>query len=226
MARAADPATLAPTTLFKLVLAIPGGALLPDATVLQETADALAFTERLGDEFALLFARFARGITLVHRDAAEREAGFTLLAEVREAALQERFGLTVVPIIDIHIAQQKARCRDLDGAIELARIVVDDVFTSGGRSWSAVSTTVLVDALLQRSGDGDLEESQAAIDRLAAQPTDHGFVLNEMTLLRLRAVLARARGEDPAYRDYRDRYRAMARSLGFEGHMKWAEEMP
>jgi hypothetical protein len=28
------------------------------------------------------------------------------------------------------------------------------------------------------------------------------------------------------YRDYRDRYRAMATSLGFEGHMQWAEEMP
>jgi class 3 adenylate cyclase len=225
MARAADPATLAPTTLFKLVLAIPGGALLPDATVLRETADALAITERLGDEFALLLARFARGITLVHQDAAEREAGFILLAEVREAALQGRFGLTPVPIIDIHIAQQKARCRDLDGAIDLARTVVDDVFASGMGGWSAISTTVFVDALLQRRGDGDLEESQAAIDRLGAQPTDHGFVLNEITLLRLRAVLARARGEDPAYRDYRDRYRAMARSLGFEGHMKWAEAM-
>jgi adenylate cyclase len=28
-----------------------------------------------------------------------------------------------------------------------------------------------------------------------------------------------------AYRDYRDRYRAMATELGFEGHMKWAEAM-
>jgi len=26
--------------------------------------------------------------------------------------------------------------------------------------------------------------------------------------------------------DYRDRYRALATSLGFEGHMKWAEAMP
>ena len=45
-------------------------------------------------------------------------------------------------------------------------------------------------------------------------------------LLRMRALLARARGEDSTYRDSRDRYRAMATSLGFEGHMKWAEAMP
>jgi adenylate cyclase len=47
-----------------------------------------------------------------------------------------------------------------------------------------------------------------------------------LLLLRLRALLARARGEEAAYRDCRDRYRAMAISLGFEGPMKWAEEMP
>ena len=57
-------------------------------------------------------------------------------------------------------------------------------------------------------------------------PTDPGFVLNEITLLRLRALLARAREDDAAYLDYRDRYRAMATSLGFEGHIKWAEAMP
>jgi hypothetical protein len=31
---------------------------------------------------------------------------------------------------------------------------------------------------------------------------------------------------EAAYRDYRDRYRALATSLGFEGHMNWAEAMP
>jgi hypothetical protein len=40
------------------------------------------------------------------------------------------------------------------------------------------------------------------------------------------ALLARALGDEPAYRDYRDRYRAMATALGFEGHIKWAEAMP
>jgi len=38
--------------------------------------------------------------------------------------------------------------------------------------------------------------------------------------------LARAHRDGTAYRDFRDRYRAMATSLGFEGHMKWAKAMP
>ena len=74
MARAVDPTSLAAVVYFTYRLAIPSGVLLPDATVLRETADALAIAERSGDEIALHFTRFARGITLVHRDGPEREA--------------------------------------------------------------------------------------------------------------------------------------------------------
>jgi hypothetical protein len=41
----------------------------------------------------------------------------------------------------------------------------------------------------------------------------------------MRALLARTHGDDAAYRDYADRYRDMAKSLGFEGHMAIAETM-
>jgi adenylate cyclase len=226
MARAVDPISLAGVIYHTFPLAIPGGALLPDATALHETADALAIAERSADEMALDITRFARGITLAHRDGPGRDAGFALLVQVREAAVQQRFTLQAVPVVDIHLAQHKARCGDLDGAIELAREVVEDRFDSGRAIWSAFATTVFVEALLQRGADGDLGEAQAAVDRLAPVPTDPGFVLHEIWLLRLRALLARARGEAAAYADLRDRYRNMAKTLGFEGHMNWAEAMP
>jgi adenylate cyclase len=233
MARAADPISLAGVIYYTYVLAIPGGALLPDATALRETADALVIAERSGDELALHITRFARGITLVHQDSPQREAGFELLAQVRDAAVQQRFSLQSVPGVDIHLAQQKARSGDLDGAIELARAVLEDLFDSGGAIWSVLATTVLVEALLRRGADGDLQEAQAEVDRLAAVPTDPGFVptdpgfvLHEVPLLRLRALLARAHGDEAAYREFRDRYRAKATECGFEGHMAWAEAMP
>ena len=68
-------------------------------------------------------------------------------------------------------------------------------------------------------------EAQAAIDRLAAVPTHPGFVPHEIALLRLRALLARAHGDEASSRDHRDRYRAMTISLGFEGQIEWAEAM-
>ena len=49
--------------------------------------------------------------------------------------------------------------------------------------------------------------------------------IREIWLLRLRALLARAHGEETRYRDYRNRYRDMAKTLGFDGHIEWAAAM-
>ncbi len=206
-------------------LALLNGSLLPDATALRDTAEALAIAERFGDDPALFVALEARGIVLVHQNGPQREHGFDLLAQVREAGLQKRISIMVVPVVDIQIAKERLRTGDLDGAIELSRTVIDDLFSWGEMIYRGPPTSVLVEALLRRNADGDVQQAQAAIDRLAAVPTEPGFVLHELPLLRLRALLARALGDETAYRDYRDRYRAMATDLGFEGHMKWAEAM-
>jgi hypothetical protein len=83
-----------------------------------------------------------------------------------------------------------------------------------------------VETLLGRGAEGDVAEAEAAIERLATAPADEGPALRDIWLLRLRALLARARGDDARYREYRDHYRDMAKSLGFEGHIAWAEAMP
>jgi adenylate cyclase len=220
-----DPLTKAGVMWFTYATAIPYGVLLPDASSLRHTAEAMALAERFGDDFALDTARTTRGITLIHRDGAERKAGFDLLTNTRETASNGRFSLTILAIADINIARGKARLGDIDGAIELARSVVDDLLASGGCIWTGLATSVLVEALLRRGGDRDLENARAAMDRLAAAPADPGLVLHEITLLPLRALLARADGDDASYRNHRDRYRAMATSLGFEGHIARAETM-
>ena len=82
-----------------------------------------------------------------------------------------------------------------------------------------------METLLERGTEGDLAEAQEAIDRLANLPVDECSAVRDITLLRLLALLARARGDDVAYRDLVIRYRAMAQSLGFEGHIAMAEAM-
>ncbi len=42
----------------------------------------------------------------------------------------------------------------------------------------------------------------------------------------MRALLARARGDETGFHDYWDRYRDSAKSVGLEGHMQWADEGP
>ena len=87
------------------------------------------------------------------------------------------------------------------------------------------ATAILVETLLSGGDKTDLCEVEAAVEQLASAAGED-LVLREIMLLRLRALLARAQGDKEPYRQYRDRYRAMAKSLGFEGHMKWAEAMP
>ena len=225
MARAFGPMTRQTANFWTCALAIPYGVLRVDEAALRETAETLAVAEHSADDMSVFLAQTARGITLIHQHGPDREVGFKLLTKIREKVLNERFSLLSLQIADIHVAQEKMRVGDLDGAIEISGPLLDSMYESGGSIWCALTTKVLVEALLQRGGTGDLEDAQSAMDRLAALPTDPGFVLNEITLLRLRTLMARARGDEAGYRDLRDGYCTMANDLGFKGHMAWAEAM-
>jgi hypothetical protein len=84
------------------------------------------------------------------------------------------------------------------------RAAVDDLVGAGQLlAWGIPATGVLVETLLDRGADGDVAEAGAAIERLAVAPSEDGLVMREIWLLRLRALLARALGDEPAYRDYR-----------------------
>ena len=157
--------------------------------------------------------------------AAERDVALELLRRARDAQVHQRI-LATATMADVRIVELTAESGEVQGAIESARSIVDQLFESGEKFMRGVATAALVESLLRRGSDTDMQEAAAAIERLAAVPTDPGFVLNEIPLLRLRALLADAHGDEAGYRDYRDRYRAMATSLGFEGHMKWVEAMP
>ena len=75
------------------------------------------------------------------------------------------------------------------------RAAADRLFREGQLlEWGIPVTGALVQTLLDRGADGDVAEAQAAIERLAAAPTDDGLVIPEIWLLRLRGLLALARG--------------------------------
>ncbi len=226
MARSVDPTYLHVPVVSKYRFAVHAGALLPDAAADRDTAEAMAMAEHSGDDFVVDGARVSRGLVLINQGGSQRAAGFALLAQFREANLRHGYAENVVRTVDTEIAKEKARTGDIDGAIELARAVVDYTFDAGDALSLGEAVRVLVESLLQRGTSADLKEAQAAIDRLAAEPTGPGFVLFEIPLLRLRALLARARGDAATYAQFRDRYRDMAKTLGFEGHIALAGAMP
>jgi class 3 adenylate cyclase len=228
MARSADPMSYAAVVAYAYFPGISLGVLRPGDSAVREIEDALRIAERSSDDLAVAFARLALGHALVHRHTdAERDRGQTLLAELGDVFLRRRYLLCDLPLVNGYVARERARRGDRDDAVPLMRAAADHLFREGRLLlWGPAATGVLVETLLDRASDGDVAEAEAAIERLAAAPADEGLVMREIWLLRLRALLARAHGDEARYREYRDRYRDMAKTLGFEGHIAWAEAMP
>jgi class 3 adenylate cyclase len=225
MARGTDPTTYAAIVNAKYGPAIPCGVLLPNDGALREMAQALHVAGRSGEDVALGSARMALGIALVHRGSADRVRGVELLEQVRDMCQRERFLESESPWVDVYLSRERAGHGDLDGAIELIRTAVDDLFNRGQLAYCVPTTGVLVETLLARGTARDQVDAEHAVDRLAIAPADNSWVIRELMLLRLRALLAQTRGATARYRDLVERYRTMATSLGYEGHVAWAEAM-
>ena len=227
LARRADAATYAVVVGWKYGFAIATGVLLADDSALADIDEALRITEGSGDDVALGMATYVLAIALSRRDSpADRERGLELLAKVRDMCLDQRFFLSEIPLIDFWTARERARSADPEGVTPQLRQAVDDMLDAGKLGQWVGANALLVETLIERGADRDLADAEAAVNQLAAVSADHGWVISEVWLLRLRALLARAHGDDVAYRDYRDRYRDRAAALGYEGHIAWAAAMP
>ena len=228
VARGSDPASYATVVTYVYFTGIPHGVLGPDDRAMREIEDSLRIAERSGDDLALSNAQLALAYALVHRPmAAERDRGRNLLAELSEALPRWGRHLGDLPLIGVYLARESARSKDRHVAIPLMRAAVDSLAREGQLlTWGMPATGVLVETLLDHGSPREVAEAGAAIERLAAAPADESLVIREIWLLRLRALLARARGDASGYTHLRDRYRDMAKMLGFDGHTAWAEAMP
>jgi class 3 adenylate cyclase len=228
MARSADPLTYAGVADLGYFPGISNGALAADDRAVREIEDALAIAERAGNDMAPAFARMALGVALVHRHTAgERDRGKTLLTEVSDVFARDAHNLGDLPLVQVYVAREMARREARDEAIQLMRASTDRLVREGQQlAWGVAATGVLAQTLLDRGADGDVAEAEAVVERLAAAPADEGLVIRDIWLLRLQALLARARGDGAAYAELRDRYCDMATMLGLEGHIAWAQAMP
>jgi class 3 adenylate cyclase len=224
-ARTADALSCATVLCYTFDLAIPSGVLRSDDRALREIGDALQTCEQSGDDFALAQARESMGLALIQHDTADSDRGVALLEQVRGQILQGRFTLAELPLFNLYIAREQARRSDPDGVLPSMRDALNQLFSSRHYGYCPGATSILVETLLDAGTSNHLSEADTAIDRLSASGDEHQPI-RDIMVLRLKTLLAKARKDDDAYRDLRDRYRAIANSNGYEGHMAWAEAMP
>ena len=213
-----DPTTYVSIVMFKYMLGVVVGALVPGTDALNDTAEALQTARRCSEDFAVHMAELTRGIVLVSHDGPARSEGFEFLTKAREAASAGRFVFGAVAIVDLLFAADKARMLDVDAAIDLARHVVAEQLRTGPTVYLGAATRVLVESLIQRCRNTDIIEAEQAVETLAAVPAAADLVVYQLPLLRMRALLAQARDDVPGYRTFSDRYSALVRTLDFTGH--------
>jgi hypothetical protein len=228
MARSSDPTTLALVFAWAYGVGIVCNVLPVDDPIVQTIEDAVAGARRASSDTALIFAEYGLGGSLLYRDdAVDRARGRELLLRIR-GTFCERVP-SLVPVIDIAVpaSQIATNPEESDAAISAIRATVDGLRQAerlrGGYGIWAAST--LAEVLLERGGEHDLMEAQEAIDGLAALAEEKRWAMLDIIVLRLRALLARARGDDIEYKDLASRYLEMAKSHDFEGHIALAEAM-
>ena len=140
-------------------------------------------------------------------------------------SLAHLWSMTGIRLCDLHLAIHKLKTGDLDGCIDTIGPAIDSALLAGDMFWLGHAVTILVEALVQRGTDADLYAAQSAIDRLQAIPVDPGFVLHEVQLLRMRALLLRAHGDEAGYRSCVERYRSRAAECGYACLVATAETM-
>jgi adenylate cyclase len=224
IARSVDPAAKPFVQLYKYACAIENGALRPSSSDVAQAAKSLEVAQRSGKNTAVTYALMIRATTLIHSDS-EKGAGLEFLMKARELIMNQQLTMTLRRMSDIELSRERARSGDIDGAIDLAATVLAEQIDTGEMIFRGPATTVLVEALLARARPADIEGAERAIDRLADVPTEPGFVLHELPVLRLRALLARARGDESGYRQFLQRFRAKALEADFEGYLAQAEAM-
>jgi class 3 adenylate cyclase len=225
MARRSNTETFSGVVAWTYGHAILYGVLRADDSLVRACEDAVQTAHRASNDRALGLAGYALAIGLLNQDdAADRQRGLELMMQTRDIWLGKRVRF-LIPATDVWAARETARRGDRDAAIPVMRQAVGEMRQAEHLFYGVWGTGILVQTLLERGAQGDLAEAHEAIDWLANLRADQDSPMLEITLLRLQALLARARGEDIVYWDLVSRYRAMAESLGFEGHIAWAKAL-
>ncbi len=131
----------------------------------------------------------------------------------------------LIRVVDVWVGRERARRGDRD-AIPVMREAVDKLHGTAQVFYGVWAAGVLIETLLERGTEADIREAEERIDRLTNWWPDSfpDSPVRVIMLLRLRALLARARG-DHAYPDLVRRYCLAAESACFEGHLAWAKAM-
>lgn len=224
MARRSNAETFSGVIAWSYGFALQHGVLQADEALKCACEDALQTAQKASNDRAMGLAGYTLAVWLLIQEAeADRRRGLELMLQTRDVWLRRNIRF-LIPVTEVWAARETASSGDRDAAISVMRQAVGEL-RRGYPCYALWGTGVLVETLLERAGEGDLTEAHAAVAWLTDLAAESPSAMVEITLLRLHALLSRARGDEIAYMHLATRYRDMAESLVFDGHTAWARAM-
>ncbi len=224
MAQRSNPETLSGVIAWSYGIAMQYGALDADDFVMRASQGALQTAQGASNDRAMGLAAYTLAVGLLKQDdVSDRRRGLELMMQARDIWTRRHI-LFLIPVTDLWAAREAARNGDHDGALPVMRHAVGEL-RRGYPFYGVWGTGVLVETLLERAACGDLTEAREAISWLANLAAGARSAMPGIMLMRLRALLSDAGGDEIAYMHLATRYRDMAESLGFDGHIAWARAM-
>ncbi|MGV0851961.1 ATP-binding protein [Mycolicibacterium phlei] len=222
MIHSTDPASQALLLAWTYGLAVSCGVLPADDAAVRDIELSVRTARARSNDFALGMAEYVLGHVLLWRDDdADRQRGLAMLSPA-EDMWRDR-GPHLIHVIKLAGCRERVMRGEREVPLQVMRDAVEALRRAHRLTFHLWGAGLFVEALLERPTTDDIAEAEGLIESLADQEPPSAML--DITLLRLRTLLARSRGDDTGFRESLRRYRARAVALGFEGHIAWADAM-
>lgn len=223
LGRSTDPTTHAYILAWTYGIEIAHGVRKADDVVLTVLGAAAEAVAKVSNDYALMLTEYSLGMALAHRDqTADRQRGGAILRRTLDT-LHDRIP-SLVPATEVWFGAEQARHGDRERVLPGMRRAVDELIQAGRIGYCVAAAATLVEVLLAGGAEQELREAENLVGRLSALKGEHDSAMLDIMLLRMNAMLVAVRG-DRDLPTLLECYLQTARSLGFEGHVAWAEAL-
>ncbi|BBX15870.1 cyclase [Mycolicibacterium duvalii] len=223
IARRSGPTTFAAAVTWTAA-GLYYGVLSTDDATLELIEEAAVRAAEGSSNVGITLITFTLGVALLNRnDAESRARGLHVMVQAREMFLDAAAPF-LVTVADLWTAREQFRTGDVDRSLETMRRSVDDLRRAGRIYYGLRGAAFFVQSLLERGHADDVDEARRVTETWASC-VDENEAIPRITLVRLRALLARAEGDEQNVRDLLARYRTEAQSLGLDSQPAWIADM-
>lgn len=221
LARAMPPVLFSAVLLYWGILAGMGLHVADD--LVDEMSGALERAESFGDRFGIIAAQWTYGTLLLSTDPDRRGAAIGLLERARAGILTHKIQNFAMAVIEPQLGLDWARRGRREEAIEMLRARVALHRCDATLFHYPGPAEALCELLIARDGPGDLREAEDLLEFWGEHTP--GTAPMDLWMLRVRALLAAARGHSQEYRTLSYSYLVACETVPAGGRLGEARRM-